>query len=379
VGRREKAGELRALTSEELSTHTQPLINIPLEAGFDLWTGDGMPALVEDLKEIRLNDWESAKLDFGRIEKKRAGAQEDFRSRVKKYVQKLEELTAQSKHLVIAHLMAGGVPRAKIIMPLMNRVFKGTGERHIPSKQFWDSDLGRLCAISFREVTAETFRILLEETSHLRTEFKRKSGTVSYTAYGYHGTEVYFGGKFQWQSYAPYLQGWAKKDLEQISRNFFHQGVSCAVYNCPEILTNSSSIFQGVEIPLYPLLFAGEKNFSSSKLYQKLKSDCLDLLKPEISVEQVQLICDTFLQNSDNQKAFDFEKWPSHSQQAQMEKLLDTSDQLIGLHQNEKHLMTNLLSEIVFKACGEIMLCDSQKPQEPVAWINHDIISKISF
>ncbi|MFN7824089.1 MAG: enoyl-acyl carrier protein reductase FabMG [Pseudobdellovibrionaceae bacterium] len=379
VGRREKTGVLRALLAEELAQQTQPFINVPLEAGFDLWTGDGTVPLVEILKDIKLTEWGSAKLDFQLIEKKRKGAQEDFRERVKLYVKALENLISDERHLLIAHLMAGGVPRAKIIMPLMNRVFKGTGDRHISSRQFWESDLGQLCAISFQEVTAESFRILIEETTQLRRRLEKENRKISYTAYGYHGTEVLYDGKFQWQSYSPYLQGWAKKKLEDISRSFFEKGVACAVYNCPEILTNSSSIFQGVEIPLYPLLYAGEKNHSHSITYQNLKKACQSLLKETVTVQQVQKICEAFLMDTDFQKTLRFEDWPSHSHQTQMEKLLKTSDELIALHRDEKSLMTNLLSEVVFKACGEIMLCDAQQPQQPVAWINHDVISQVSF
>ena len=36
VGRRDGEGGLRPLTAEELATKDQPLINIPLECGFDL-------------------------------------------------------------------------------------------------------------------------------------------------------------------------------------------------------------------------------------------------------------------------------------------------------------------------------------------------------
>ena len=53
-------------------------------------------------------------------------------------------------------------------MPLLNRVFKGQGERFLSSETFWNSELGRLCRICFDEVTAGTFRQLIEATAHLR-------------------------------------------------------------------------------------------------------------------------------------------------------------------------------------------------------------------
>jgi hypothetical protein len=36
--------------------------------------------------------------------------------------------------------MAGGIPRARVFMPLLNRVFKGTGDKYLASSDFWRSD-----------------------------------------------------------------------------------------------------------------------------------------------------------------------------------------------------------------------------------------------
>ncbi len=53
----------------------------------------------------------------------------------------LEKMIPQGANVMFAHTMAGGVPRAKIILPVMNRVFKGHGERYASSKDFWESTL----------------------------------------------------------------------------------------------------------------------------------------------------------------------------------------------------------------------------------------------
>src|SRR5450759_2592305 len=54
VGRRESDGALRPLNAEELSTAEALLggaiINIPLEAGFDMESVDGLPSIAEQLK-----------------------------------------------------------------------------------------------------------------------------------------------------------------------------------------------------------------------------------------------------------------------------------------------------------------------------------------
>ena len=62
-------------------------------------------------------------------------------------------------------------------------------------------------------------------------------------------------GEYRWQSYTPYVQGLAKMRLEDIAPRL-RQGFLATVFNCPEIQTNSSALFLGVEISLYPLLTA---------------------------------------------------------------------------------------------------------------------------
>ena len=70
-----------------------------------------------------------------------------------------------------------------------------------------------------------------------------------------------------------------------------------------------------------------------------------------------------------------FENWPQHSVQEQLEKALALSDEVIGYHKDEKVLMTAVLSEIIFKSCGYIMLHDGYKSKNPVAWIGHDVVT----
>ncbi|MCB0369900.1 MAG: hypothetical protein KDD45_10815, partial [Bdellovibrionales bacterium] len=168
VGRRDKE-LLRPLNEEELSlVDAKNFINIPLEAGFDMEPNSQGTTPVSMLKDIKLSDWESAKLDWKLIEESRQKGIERFKNNLKQYLQDLETKIQPGKNVLFAHLMAGGVPRAKIIMPLMNRVFKGIGDRYLNSETFWNSDLGKLCQLNFTEVTAETFRYLIELSSELR-------------------------------------------------------------------------------------------------------------------------------------------------------------------------------------------------------------------
>ena len=376
VGRRDKDGSLRSLTAEEIAEQPQPLINVPLEAGFDLEpAADGLSP-VDRLKEVKLSEWESCVLPREKILESRKKGRARFTESVRNFVTQLKPHLPKGKNVLFAHLMAGGVPRAKIIMPLMNRSVKGTGDRYLPSEKFWSSDLGWLCDISFEEVTATTFETLLRQTSDLRKDVEQNGGFCSYTAYGYHGTEILLGGQMAWQSYTPYLQGWAKKALEKISREWSAQGVRICVYNCPEILTNSSSIFQGVEIPLYPLLLSLQRWGADSPATLQVWEECRALLKPDVTLQDILKICDDTLRSPAVQARLALEKWPEHSAQDQLEIILNTSEKLTGSHQDTKRLMTTVLSEVVFSSCGKVMLEDSAQPEAPVSWLNHDVVAR---
>lgn len=379
VGRREKDNQLRQLNPEELALQPKPLINIPLEAGFDLETASDGLCPVDRVKDLKLSDWESCKLNEQLLIESRNKGRERFRKNVKEYVKELRKILPPGKNILFAHLMAGGVPRTKIIMPLMNRSVKGTGERFLSSEKFWNSDLGKLCAMNFHEVTAETFQVLIEETSEIREELEKSGNFVSYTAYGYHGTEVDHSTGYDWQTYTPYLQGWAKIGLEKYAEAASQKGIRACVYNCPEILTNSSSIFQGVEMPLYPLLAAFRREGPQNEVTQNLWQDCQLLLKPEYKIDDVIDLCHETLKNPVIRGHCQFAKWPQHNSIDQLAIILEASEKLYEMHSNQKELITHLLSEIVFASCGKIMLADSAKPLTPVSWIGHDVIARTAF
>jgi len=375
VGRRED-GKLRALTAEEIATIPQPFINVPLEAGFDLEPDSSGHTPVDQLKDVKLSDWENSKLNFTSIEDSRQKAVARFRKNVEIYLQELEAHIPDGANVCFAHLMAGGVPRTKIVMPLMNRTCKGTGDRYLASETLWKSEIGQLCAMNFKEVTAETLRHLLELSAPLRKKIEAKGGRVAYTAYGYHGTEIMIGDTYRWQTYTPYIQGWAKLELEKIATDAHSKGINVCVYNCPEILTNSSSIFQGVEVSLYPLTKAIQKECGNNPHAQKVIAHCKELLKDDITMKDFTDIVDTYFNNPEIKAHCILEKWPQHSSKVQLETMLTASEELVDLHKDSKKLITFELSEVVFKSCGYVMLHDSWKPQVPVAWIGHDLVAR---
>lgn len=376
VGRRDAEGQLRVLTTTETENIPRPFINVPLEAGFDLEKDDQGKTPNDYLSGVKLSEWQNAGIPEASLLQSKEKGRLRFRENTRKFLSELEPHITPGRHVHFAHLMAGGVPRCKIVMPLMNRVFKGTGDRFIASELFWNSGIGQLLQQNFHEVTAETFHILLNESSAIREKIEAQGGTVSYVAYGYHGTEIIIEDKYRWQSYAPYIQGWAKIELENYSRAWSQKGVNTCVYNCPEILTNSSSIFQGLEIPLYNLIRSFEKEAPTHTITEKMKAECKVALKEDATMAQVFTLVDDFLTSETFQKTSVFEGWPHHSQKDQLGAALNTSDQIIALHKDEKSLMTATLSELVFKGCGYIMLHDAVQPQSAVAWIGHDAVVK---
>jgi hypothetical protein len=380
VGRRDEHEQLRPLTAEELAAKDQPLINVPLECGFDLEKSSKGLSPADQLKGLKLSEAGLAKLDWEQVEESRKKGRESFRKRVTQYLGELDKMIPQGSNVLIAHTMAGGVPRAKIILPVMNRVFKGYGDRYASSQEFWEGTLGKFCAMSFMDVTANSYADLIELSAPLRERVSRGGGRVSYVSYGYHGTEILINNEYHWQSYAPYLQGFAKLELERISARAMANGVHASTYNAPEILTNSSSIFLGVEVALYPLLGSFLKEGKDHPLTKKLTADCAVLLKAEHTLDEILNLTNRYFSSDIIKNHWTkYEEWPQHSGPQQMELMQVTSGKIIDMHKDEKQLLTARLSEIVFTACGCAMLHEGFAPREPVWWVGHDLVAKLSL
>jgi len=380
VGRRDTDGSLRPLTPEELSDAEANLggkiINVPMEAGFDMEQPDGLPSIAEQLKKARPDDWKSIKIDPDFISKARDVGTTRFREALKQIVQQLMVMIPPGANVLISHTMAGGIPRARVFMPLLNRIFKGTGDKYLPSAEFWDSNLGHLCDVSFNEVTADTFRYLIEETTPLRERNTAAGARVNYSAYGYHGTEVLLGDEFVWQSYTPYIQGWAKIRLEDIAAEASKKGITAAVFNCPEIQTNSSALFLGVEISLYPLLKAIREAVGVD-VAEPLFARCRSMLKQGETLENLLEKADNYLSSPAIKEMRDFASWPHHNTKAQAELMLAASLELMGMHSDQKQLICAELSKTVFRSTGRLIAHASWNPPAPAVWLTHKVIANL--
>ncbi len=123
VGRRDGNGPLRPLTAEERTQAEAALggriVNIPLEAGFDLdAAGDG-PSPVEQLKGVKADAWEATRVDWELVDRSREAGARRFARNAEAFAAELAGLVPPGANVLFVHTMAGGFPRTRVYMPLI--------------------------------------------------------------------------------------------------------------------------------------------------------------------------------------------------------------------------------------------------------------------
>ncbi len=379
VGRRDEDNKLRPLTAEELAQAEANLggriINVPLMAGFDLDAPAGEPTPTDLLADMTLKSWQDDKLDWQQIERCRTAGVQRFKDSVAKVMTDLDRMIPDGSNAFFAHTMAGGIPKVKVFLAIANRIYKGRGDRFQSSNVLLGSDLGKLILMNFDEVTANTFQYLIDGSAAIRARLERTGGQVRYTAYGYHGTEILIEGHYQWQTYTNYTQGYAKMRLERIAEAAWKQGIKATVYNCPEIRTNSSDIFVGVELSLFPLLNALRQEQGGAWAEAQWQA-CRDVLQEGQTLEGLLQKIDAY-NTSDVMKRFrDFAAWPMPNSAELADVMIGTSEEITKMHKSRDALVTDVLSSLVLEGTGPLMFHESSAPAGPVLWLNHDIIAK---
>ena len=379
VGRRNDDGSLRPLNDEELSTAQDflggEIINIPLMAGFDMDACDSGETPTDMLGGMTLDNWQDYKLDWDKVEQSRIAGVSRFTDALEQVMAQLGDMIPAGKNVLIAHTMAGGIPRAKAFMAIANRIYKGRGARHLSSQALLDSDLGKLILQNFDEVTANSFGHLLDKSAGLRQQVEAGGGQMRYTAYGYHGTRVLIEDEYRWQTYTSYTQGYAKMKLEGFAKEAWENGVKATVFNCPEIRTNSSDVFAGIELSLLPLLSALRKEGGGAWV-DGLWQECQDLLNDDVTLQSVLDTVQDYQLSPAMQPYYNFEAWPMPNGEAQVDKTVGTSQDIVALHKDRKQLVSDVLSHHVVNATGQLIFGTVSTPEAPVLWLDHDTVAR---
>jgi hypothetical protein len=380
VGRRDDAGALRALTNEELAAAEENLggriINIPLMAGFDMDSAvEGGPTPTDMLGDMTLENWQGYTLDWDQVDACRAAGTARFTGALEQVMAELDGMIPAGRNVFFAHTMAGGIPRAKAFMAIANRIYKGRGARHQSSQALLDSDLGKLILQNFDEVTANSFGHLLDHSAALRARIEESGGQVRYTAYGYHGTRILIDGAYRWQTYTSYTQGYAKMKLEGFAQAAWEKGVKATVYNCPEIRTNSSDVFAGIELSLLPLLEALRKE-GGGDWVEGLWAECQALLSEGITLDDLLAKVHAYQLDPVMQPYYNFAEWPMANGAEQVDRTVGTSQDIVALHADRKALVSDVLSHHVVNATGALMFGNSSAPEGPVLWLDHDLVAQ---
>jgi Family of unknown function (DUF6936) len=379
VGRRDENNALRPLSDEELleaeSNLGGRIINVPLMAGFDLDALAGESTPTDLLAGMTLKSWQEDKLDWQHIEKCRAAGVKRFRDSADRVMAEIDALIPDGRNVFFAHTMAGGIPKVKVFLAIANRIYKGRGERFLSSRALFDSDLGKLILMNFDEVTANTLQHLIDSSTVIRARMEKTGGQVRYTAYGYHGTEILIDGHYEWQTYTNYSQGHAKMRLEHIAETAWASGIKATVYNCPEIRTNSSDIFVGVELSLFPLLKALKKENGGAWAEAQWQA-CRELFQDGNALDTLLQKITDYNASGVMKKFRNFEDWPMDNSAALADLMISTSEAITQMHKDRKALVTDILSALVLEGTGPLMFNETSNPAGPVLWLNHDVIAK---
>lgn len=379
VGRRDENNALRPLNDEELAEAERNLggqiINVPMMAGFDLDGPAGEATPTDLLASMTLKTWQDDKIDWQHVELCREIGVKRFKDSMALVVAELEALIPDGANAYFAHTMAGGIPKVKVFLAIANRIYKGRGARFMSSRTLLDSDLGKFILMNFDEVSANTFDYLIEATNSLRQRLENSGGQVCYSAYGYHGNEILINGEYEWQSYSNYTQGYAKMRLESIAEAAWDRGIKATVFNCPEIRTNSSDIFAGVELSLFPLLISLKKENGADWAKAQWES-CRELLAEEVSLEALLETIEEYNAKEIIEEFRNYQAWPMDNNEQLAEAMVGTSGDIIALHKDKKALITDHLSSLVLEGTGPLMFNEMSNPSAPVLWLNHDVIAK---
>jgi hypothetical protein len=147
------------------------------------------------------------------------------------------------------------------------------------------------------------------------------------------------------------------------------------VFNCPEIRTNSSDIFVGVELSLFPLLTALKREGGAAWAQQQWDA-CQELLQDGVSLQSIIDMIEAYNNDPTSATFRNFEDWPMDNTPELADVMIGTSEDITKLHKDRKALITDHLSALVLESAGPLMFHGAAEQIGPVLWLNHDIIAR---
>lgn len=370
IGKRDGGDQPRALTSEELAGRRFKTINVPLEFGFDLDKDSTGKTPIDQLTGLDLQNCLDWKINWNLIDESFNVSRQRIDKCLSIFSEQLNGLIPADANVLIAHTMAGGVPRAVDLWPILLRVFRGVGEPFISNETFLNSEVGKLCSLNFNEVSAESFDRLVRSTAGLREKQSKNGKKVFYLAYGYHGSEVLLNGKYQWRAPDAYLLARQKKRLEDFSARFRKEGINSTVFNCPEIMTKSSAVLYGIELSTHLFVDAIRREVEDPKRSQIL-STCSSLLKEGITLEDVSKVSTDYWNLDLTQPFADFPLWAVDSFPEVKQINANLSAQILNMHKDMKNLLKHKLSKMIVYSSGYLLLNNIPTINIPTVWLSH--------
>jgi hypothetical protein len=148
------------------------------------------------------------------------------------------------------------------------------------------------------------------------------------------------------------------------------------VFDAPEVWTNSSALFRGVEVSLYPLLAALRREGATSPAAEGVWGRCRTLLRGDATLERHLERAEQYLASPAVAPLRDLGSWPQHATPEQMDAMLAASEDLLGMSADPKNPVCAELSREVVASVGRLMLDGSWEAPAPVLWLNHDVVAR---
>ena len=123
--------------------------------------------------------------------------------------------------------------------------------------------------------------------------------------------------------------------------------------------------------------FAALRHEGGGPFVDALWQQCQDLLQEGVSLDSVLQTVGAYQQDPVMQSYYDFAAWPMANGAEQVDKTVGTSQDIVALHKDRKELVSDVLSQHVVDATGQLMFGAASNPDGPVLWLDHDVVARV--